>query len=822
MRNLFGLATALTTSLVTMPLYAQTNAGSDESASSGITEVIVTAQRRTESAQDVPIAISAFSAEQLTSQGVSNTLQIGQYIPNMVAQNNTGLGSANAFYLRGLGNSETVATFDPPVGTYVDDIYLSRQNANNLSLFDVERVEVLRGPQGTLFGRNTTGGAVRMIMADPGEELGGYAEIGYGRYNKQVARGSIDVPVLDKLALKFSGYWQEDDGYVKNVTTGDRLNDDDGWGARVGLKADFTDALSWSASFARIEADGENILNFQCNPANPADCNGRFVTTGLREGATGASPYAPLVISGRKANYLMGARAQTDLVTSNFQIDLSPDFQLSFITGYVDTTQQYALDFYDGRGGPSLASPNPPVRGFTRGGFTILNDGSHEQFSQEIKLNGSLGDGFADLVAGVYYLDEKNTTDFADIFGDVLLLADRVLDNTTEALAGYAQADFNVTDEWKLTAGIRYTDETKKMSIRDNRPSCNDGTIEATCMDNVNLISPSGKPIPREMGTDMWTPRFAVNYQPSGDVLLFASATRGMKSGGWNARSTPARSVLPFGPEKVWSYETGAKTDWLNNRLRANLTFFYLDVADLQTPSALLNANGSITFLTRNFADYENKGIELELTYMPIDGLTTYLNVGYQDDKYKIDRNTPDFDEYGIQSVGAQQRLCQQQLATGAIPNGSPAVAACAAGVVTAEGQIAEPVRTPDVTLSFGASYDIPLGSSRMTLVPSINASYRTEQEVATNNLTIYSGSVTGSNGTFPSNPYSGDYITGSYSPEAWFVNATLTLFGADDRWLVAAECTNCFNETAVNTSLANTAYINAPMQWMLRTRFNF
>ncbi|HEY5760638.1 MAG TPA: TonB-dependent receptor, partial [Steroidobacter sp.] len=601
------------------------------------------------------------------------------------------------------------------------------------------------------------------------------------------------------------------------------LNDDDGWGARVGLKADFTDALSWSASFARIEADGENIINFQCNPANPSDCNGRFSTSGLREGATAStSPYAPLVISGRKANYLMGARSQTDLVTSNLEFDLNQDFKLSFITGYIDLTQQYALDFYDGRSGPTLGNPNPPVLGYARGGFTILNDGTNEQFSQEVKLNGSLFDGRAELVSGVYYIDEKNTTDFADIFANSLLLADRVLDNKTEALAGYAQADFNVTDEWKLTAGIRYTDETKKMGIRDNRPSCNDGTIEATCMANVNLISPSGKPIPRELDTQMWTPRFAVNYKPSGDVLMFASATKGMKSGGWNGRSTPARSVLPFGPEKVWSYEAGAKTDWLGNRLRANLTFFYLDVSDLQTPSALLNANGSMTFLTRNFADYENKGIELELTYMPIDGLTTYFNAGFQDDKYKIDRNAPTFDEYGIQSVSAQQALCRQQLATGAIPNASAAVAACAAGIITAEGNIAEPVRTPDLTLSFGASYDIPLGSSRMTLVPSLNASYRTEQEVSTNNLTIYSGSVTGTNGTFPSNPYGGDYITGSYSPEAWFVNATLTLFGDDRRWLVAAECTNCLNETAVNTALANTAYINAPMQWMLRTRFNF
>lgn len=831
MRILLRATTALIASLATAPLPAQT-AAETPSASGVIADVIVTAQRRSENVQDVPIAISAFSADQLRSQGISNTLQLGQFVPNLVSQNNTGIGSANAFYLRGLGNTETIATFDPPVGTYVDDIYLSRQNANNINLFDVERVEVLRGPQGTLFGRNTTGGAINVILKEPGKVFGGFAELAYGRFEEKIVRGSVDVPVSEKFALKLSGYWQEDDGYVKNVTTGDRLNDDDGWGGRIGMRAQFTPSIRWNAAYAHIDADGENIMDFECNPANPSDCNGRFVTTGLREGSTaGASPYAPLAISGRKANYLMGNRTSTDLITSNLEFDVGDDMTLNLITGYVDLSQQYALDFFDGRSGPSLANPVPPVRGFPRGGFTILNDGEHDQFSQEIKLNGSLAGGLIDFVAGGYYLDESNRTDFADVFsifnpavpgGIALLLSDRVLNNDTEAYAGYAQADWNVTDVLKLTAGVRYTDETKSFSIRDNRPSCTDGTIEPTCMDDSNLTGPSGLAIPTSQSTQLWTPRFAVNVQPSDDILLFASATRGFKSGGWNARATTPGTFLPFGPEKVWSYETGVKSDWLNGRLRANLTVFYLDVADLQTPSALVNpATGAITFITRNFADYENKGIEAELTAIPIDGLNLYLNVGYQDDKYKIDGNAPDFDEYGIQSVTAQQRLCQQQLATGAIPGG-PGTTACAAGVITPDGQISTPVRTPDLTLAIGGNYEIPLGASGMSIVPSVNASYRDEQEVATGNYTIYTGAITGTNGTFPANPFGGDYITGSHSDSAWFVNAGIALVGADQKWQVSAECTNCFDESAVNTALANTAYLNPPMRWTIRTRFNF
>jgi iron complex outermembrane receptor protein len=803
------------------------DAGSDDAEASEF-DIIVTAQRREENVQDVPIAISAFSADQLSAQGVSNTLQLGQFVPNLVAQNNTGLGSANAYFLRGLGNTETIATFDPPVGTYVDDIYISRQNANNLSLFDVERVEVLRGPQGTLFGRNTTGGAINVIMRQPGDELGGYAEIGYGSFNRIVARGSIDLPVTNSLSIKLSGYWQNDRGYVRNVTTGERLNDDDGWGARLGIRGELSDSVTWSGSYAHIVAEGENVLNFTCNPANPTDCDGRFATTGLRE-PNGLNQFAPLVIRGRKAQYGHQNSAVSDLITSNFAIDLNDDTQLSLITGFISLTQEFALDFFDGRGGPSLAVPNPPVRAFPRGGFTILNDGQHEQFTQEVKLNGALGDGLIDYVVGAYYYREDNRTDFADVFsifnaavpgGIGLLLGDRTLRNTTEAAAAYAQADLNV-GQFTLTAGIRYTDETKTFSISDNRPSCNDGTLEATCLDNANLIAPSTLRIPTRQTARIWTPRFAINWQPNSDMLFFASATRGFKSGGWNARGTAASQLLPFGPERVWSYEVGTKLDLFDRRVRLNITAFRLDVSGLQTPSALVAPSGAITFLTRNFADYRNQGIEAEFSVRPVDGLLLYANVGYQDDEYRLIDGAPTLDIYGIQSVAAQAAACRAQIAGGAIPGG-PGTAACAAGIVAPDGSISEPVRTPTWSLAIGGSYRAGLASG-WSLTPSLNASYRSRQQVGTSNLTLYNQPITGTNGSFPANPFgNGTIITGSDSPGAWLVNASLRLAAPEDRWALSVECTNCFNEEFVQSTLANYSYLNQPRQWMIRARAGF
>lgn len=803
----------------------------------GIADIVVTAQRRAESVQDVPIAISAFSAEQLEAQGVSNTLALGQYVPNLVAQNNTGLGSANAYFLRGLGNTETIATFDPPVGTYVDDIYISRQNANNLSLFDVERVEVLRGPQGTLFGRNTTGGAINVIMRKPGDAIGGYAEIGYGSYRKKLARGSIDLPLADSFAIKVSGYWQDDRGYVKNVTTGERINDDDGWGARLGIRGDLSPTVRWNASYAHIVAEGENTLNFDCNPANPAQCNGRFATTGLVEGdRLATSPY-PAGIAGRKALYGNGNRAVSDLITSTLEFDVAEKTTLAFITGYVHLTQQFALDFFDGRGGPSITAPNPPVRGFARGGFTILNDGQHEQFSQEVKLNGELGDGLIDYVVGGYYIHERNRTDFADVFsiftgapgGLGLLLADRLLKNTLSAYAGYAQADLNL-GQFTLTAGVRYTDETKTLSVQDNRALCRTTPLAGGCIDNSRLIATNGRAVPRKLSTNLWTPRFAVNFKPNDDLLFFASATRGFKSGGWNARglqitgAAPASvfqgtEILPFGPEKVWSYEAGFKSDLFDNRVRANLTLFRLDVEGLQTPSALVRPNGSIAFITRNFADYRNQGIEAELSILPVDGMTLFANVGYQDDKYKLPANAPAFDEFGIQSVAAQAAACRAALAAGNIAGG-PGTASCGAGIVAPDGSITTPVRTPRYTLALGASYKAALGGD-LSLTPSVNASYRSRQEVGTSNLSIFLGQVTGANGTFPANLTAGDFVTGSRSPAAWLVNAGLTL-RSEAGWQVAVDCTNCFGEEFIQSTLANYSYLNRPREWLVRAKVNF
>jgi iron complex outermembrane receptor protein len=819
-----ALATALLT-LDAVPALAQAATVVEDT---GIIEdIVVTAQRRRERAQDVPIAITAFSAETLQARGVVNALDLTQFVPNLVGLNNTGLGTANSYYLRGLGNTESVATFDPPVGTYIDDIYISRQNANNFNLFDVERVEVLRGPQGTLFGRNTTGGAISVVMREPGDTTGGYVEAGFGAYEQKLVRAGVDLPVSENFGLKVSGYWQEDDGWVRNTVTNERLNNNNGWGLRLGARAKLSDSVSWNGSFTHTFADSTNVLNFDCNPANPTQCDGRFATTGLRRTNDFGDRF-----TGFKDDFGNYNKARMTLLTSNFGVALSEKINLNVITGWLDLSQKFALDFADGTSLPSLSSPTPPVRSFTPGGFVIANDGRHRQFTQEVKMSGSLADGLIDLVTGLYYFKENNNTDFADLFnigsagpvGFPLVLADRTLRNTTEAWAGYGQIDVHPIESVTLTAGIRYTDEEKTFGVRDNRFSCNDGSIEAGCIDSINLRAPNGVAIPRAQTVQLWTPRFAMSWKASNDILLFASATNGFKSGGWNARGTAASELLPFGPEKAWSYETGFKADLFGKRLRFNVTAFYIDVAGLQTPSAFVRPNGSVAFLTRNFADYRNKGIEAEFTARPTDALTLFGSLGYQDDRYELPSNAPALDEYNFQSVAAQQINCRQQLAAGRVALGATAevAGACGVGIVAPDGSIATPVRTPAWTMSMGATYEVK-ASDKVSIIPSVNANWRSSSEVGTSAVSFFNQAFTSAGGTrYASNTaYNGDFIRGSFSQARWIANASLMLKHADG-WQVLVECRNCFDEEAVESSLANHSYLNPPRTWTIRARHNF
>jgi len=741
-------------------------------------EIVVTAQRREEKIQDVPIAVTALNDAQLERLNIRETLDLVRVVPNLMGSNNTGLGTANVYSLRALNNTESIATFDPPVGTYVDDVFIARQNANNFALFDVERIEVLRGPQGTLFGRNTTGGAVSVFLKKPAEDFGGFLEAGFGQFGEYRVRGSVDLPLSATFLTKLSAYWIQNDGYVDNPTTGEsNLNDRDSYGVRAAMRWLASDALTWDLSLDVMKDDWMNLLNFDSkNPQDvgvpaPVSCaagspaRSRFSCTGLETDNTNLVG----ILVNKKQYYPLGNEVNSFSVVSNIGWETGAGL-VSFITGYRDMTQEFALDFFNG------AAPY--------GGFTIANEGKHKQFTQEVKLAGSSGS--IDYVAGIYYFDEDNTTDFGDIFniGFPFVLEDRIMKNTAEAWAVYGQFDWNFAERWVATLGLRYTDETKKIGYTANVNPNVFSQVRVTS-ENIQAVSVGnpvpqldGNPIPLEQSTDEWTPRLALQFNATDAVNFFASATRGFKSGGWNARGTEPRLIQPFTAEKVWSYELGMKSDWLDGRLRLNVTGFYTDVTDFQLPSATATATG-ITFITKNFADLENSGAEVELVWAATDALTLFANVGIQDPKYR--NLSPE--------IQAQLQECQDRLA-----NGQPTTNFCGAGIVTPDGKIAEPVRAPD-TYTLGVNYSWQI-TSGLALVPNVYA-------------TKFSDHNVGTSGTAAS-------LVDSYT----ILNAGLTLQA--DAWSVAANCRNCTNETYVHSVLPPYQYLGDPRTWGVTFRYDF
>ena len=741
MKSIYKLTSAVIGCALVAPVFAQDD--------QMIEEVIVTAQRRAESVQEVPIAVSAYSDEQLRTLQVTEGLDMTRLVPNLMGSNNTGLGSANVYSLRALNNTESIPTFDPPVGSYIDDVFISRQNANNYALFDIDRIEVLRGPQGTLFGRNTTGGAVNVILKKPAEEFGGYVELGFGRFSQVRFRGSVDLPVQDNLLVKLSAYAIDDDGFVENRTTGeDGINYEKNVGLRAAVRW-LGEVVTWDAAVSYVDQEHANLLNF-----NDPETDDRFTLTGLR---SDAPPSWAVPISGDKANKPLGNWVNSISIYSNIEAE-TPFGTLNFITGQRFLDHDFTLDF--------LNTPIPT------GGFTIANEGEHDQFTQEIKLTGSTENGMLDYVAGLFYIREENTTDFADIiFG--FILRDRVLFNDTDALAAYLQVDYNATEKLTLTGGVRWTDETKDVGYSAN-PGWPTGFNSAD-------IAALGYPL--EQNAKISTPRLALEYDVNDDLMLYASATRGFKSGGWNARGAAAGFIEVFGPEKVWSYELGMRSDWLDGRLRFNVTAYSADVTDFQLPSAVYDASGVPTFNTRNYASLENQGVEVELTAALIDGLTVFVNLGTQDAEY-AELNP---------SILRQLDQCNADLADG-IAFGDTDF--CGAGVVNHLGQIADPVRSPEYTLTAGAIYDIPIADG-WELTPSAYVYQLGKHSV-------------GSSGT-------PNALNDGYS----VINAAVTLRNLDQDWSISAECQNC-SDREQGTSFFIGLYLQDPRTWSVNFRKDF
>lgn len=717
-------------------------------AEDSIETVVVTAQRREQDIQDVPLSVSAVNAETLARQEATSTQSLLRLFPNLTGGQITGAGSNN-YSMRGLSNAETAATFDSPVGTYLDGIYIARINANNFALFDVERIEVLRGPQGTLFGRNTTQGAVNILLKKPAREFGGAVEVAAGNYGHYQVRASLDLPVSESIRTRIAAYKTDEDGWVDNVTTGGTNNAHASWGVRAALGADFGDRVSWDVAVDYVLDENPFIPHGYLN-------GNRVSRSGLQQ--LGA------ILPGRKGeipgNFLEN---ETSGASSNLRVETAVG-DLELITGYRDLTSSYNLDYFD----------NPS----TIGGFDSVQYSTHTQFTQEIKLSGAAREGALGYTAGVFYFKEGNVADYTTVFrlgtGTPFVDADRTLFNTAEAVAAYAQVDFNLSESLALTLGARYTDEQKKIRYVDN------GNPRAAVRVSDALLVAAG--IPLKISDSVVTPRVAVTYKPNDDIMLFASATRGFKSGGWNARSNNPLLLRNFGTESVWSYEAGVRSEFLERRATANLTVFYGDTADLQIATAVVGPSGPPVFPVGNFSDFKSYGAEFEANFLVTDGLTVFANAGYNKTEY----TNP------TAEVVAQQAACRASIVAGAAsrPN-------CGAGIVRADGGLARPLRAPEFSGTVGFSWERPVTDS-------------------------YQFVVSGS-GRFVSkfNVNSAELAT-TWDPGYSLLSGSVALERRDGRLQFSLGCENCTDRQYLISIIGASRWYSTPARYYGRVRFSF
>ncbi|HEX5461520.1 MAG TPA: TonB-dependent receptor [Steroidobacteraceae bacterium] len=743
---------------------ADQSATSQPADASTLETVTVTAQRREQNLQNVPIAVTAFTADQLATRQITSTQDLERYVPNMFASNNVGQGSANVYYIRGLGQTQSFPTFEPQVSTYIDDIYIARQNANNFALFGVQQLQVLNGPQGTLFGRNSTGGAILVTLKKPGRHFGGDAEVSAGEYGESggyqyLARAAVDLPISGDLLTRTSVYGITGNGYVHDVTTNQRLNGTNNFGLReaLALLPATMSNLRWDVAFDYERNNNANVLN------QPGPDGRRISYSGFSTIGGALRPY----LTGLKSGFGQGAIVTSYGVSSDLALTLGGG-TLNLITGYRRLHQDLAADFP-----AAVLGPLPTADAVPTGEITLAQDLANHQFSQEVKWTDRIGDSF-NYTAGAFYLYEQNGNDYGQVLGLAPTLAlplnDQFFKNDTTSVAAYAQGDYKVTPAFTATVGVRFTDETKNVVANPNAPGLGYTTAD------IQAVG-----YPTHLKTNQFTPHVALQYQFNPDLMAFVSATRGFQGGGWNGLTgTNPIDFNNFGPETIWSYEAGIRSTPYS-RLRFNATVFYEDVKDYQ----LLSDNPHTrSFDTSNAASLYAYGLEAELEWRPIDPLTISGNLSSMKAGY--------YDQSAL--ILSQQAACRA---------GDPE--SCNSGIVRADGSLATPVYTPPLDLTVSARYT--LGFDGFSITPYVGVHYVAKEWFDTANTAGFSAS-------YPN--------VGGQTKARTLLDASVAWALAKVPLTVTLECRNCTMVDYGTADLLGFDYFNTPGMWDVRVDYQF
>ncbi|MEH6585451.1 MAG: TonB-dependent receptor [Halioglobus sp.] len=624
-------------------------------------EIIVTARKRVESLQETPVAVTALSTEALREAGVRNLADLNQIVPNIeVASGNGNAGIAN-IYIRGVGQRNSGANIDSGVGIYIDGIYIGRPDGALLDINDVQSVQVLRGPQGTLFGKNTTGGALVFTSNPPVDEFEAMVGTRVGNYDRLDADLMVNVPITDSLFTRLSGTHRSRDGYMENLYDGEDYNDEDRqsliWQTRWLVSDDFTLDLNlnWAQTDQKARPqkclpvegyDGWQEVLFNQLAITPS--TGRELKDFCRDAAAagGDDPYK--IISDIGGIYKVENRGAG--LTAEWM--LGEDLSIKSITGwrYTEAEQNDELD-----------STGIPFLHRTNSEHPFGTPAQTDQYSQEFQLTGSAFDDRMQYVAGVYWFSEETDNrrsvnilgPFDPSIGGTFFTSSsanlKIADN--EAIAVFSQVEWEFNDHWRTTLGVRYTEEdrefTREVYLPDPATLDANGGPVVPLGGGLYIVSrpdfvynpefdfllddaPSAK-----VSNDDVTPMASIQYLLGDndyidDGSLYLTYSEGFLSGGLS--EAPGGSLEEFEPEEVENWEFGFKLDLLDRSLRINGAIFNMDYTNRQLTTLVINPNtGSPAPATINAAESTIRGIELETTWLPAERWMISFNATIND-----------------------------------------------------------------------------------------------------------------------------------------------------------------------------------------------
>ncbi|NND68300.1 MAG: TonB-dependent receptor [Halioglobus sp.] len=649
-------------------------------------EVVVTARKREESLQETPIAVSAFTGDNLEELGMRDIADLRKVAPNVDLYDGNGTGGAGNVFIRGVGARNTGVNFDSGVGIYVDGVYVSRPDGAVLDNVDIQSVQVLRGPQGTLFGKNTTGGAILYTTNKPIEEFEAKAEVRLGNYNQQDGKLTVNVPLVDDTLLsRVSVYSTTRDGYVESRSNGrpglsnnDEFSNVNRFGGQAQLRWLASESLTADLNYSYAKTD---------QAARGQNCE---VVEGIEGAGWQAGLQDPFIVIPSTGQSLIDwCQENDDLGRDKIQAQLSPnkyEAEVQSLALTFDWEMDNGINFKSitsGRYTEAGASNELDAIGIPNLGRTNYGPGTElresDQFSQEFQFSGTALDDKLEYVFGIFGFHEESDggsqiSPSGPFFGalsqpNLAFYINQTLnlDTRNTSASAFSQTDWNISDNWRLTLGIRYTWEERKLTRRFRVPdlatlastgdamtspiadtffsfpsgpdsfNLNHGYVKAMDPDNPGQVDPLADQTMRTDDDDI-TPMASIQYTfddmgfIDGGTAYFTIANGFLSGGITDTVSVSTRMIEEYKPEEVWNYEIGLKLDAWDNRLRLNTAIFHTEYEDRQLTTVRINPDtGRIAGALINAESSSISGIEIETQVIPVDNFQITANITFNE-----------------------------------------------------------------------------------------------------------------------------------------------------------------------------------------------